>query len=166
MTPTRVIPVVTGSCYIRVSLDSVPVLEDSLSDGLPFGGAKMIRNDGDAFAVVYEGTALAQARDGFDRLADKGLRGRLVQVQTVKPFPEKDLMAMIRDVQKIVTVENHTVISGLGGAVSEMLAAYPVHPPLVRIGVQDEFTQSGPTALVKERYGLSGRHVALAILEP
>lgn len=64
----------------------------------------------------------------------------------------------------IVTVENHTVLGGLGGAVAEMLAAHPSHPPLLRVGVQDEFTQSGPTGQVKERYGLSGHHVAQAVL--
>ena len=157
---------VPGPCYIRVSRDIVPVLEDNLSAGLPFGGAKLVRNDGNRFAIVYEGTALSQARDGFDCLAAQGLNGRLVQVQTIKPFPEKELMVMIGDVEKIVTVENHSVIGGLGSAVCEMLAAYSAHPPVVRIGVRDVFTQSGPTAQLKDYYGLSNRHVVQAVLAP
>ena len=153
-----------GPCYIRVSRDVVPVLETNLAAGQPFGGAKLIRNEGQDFAVVYEGSALMAAQEGFDRLMEAELKGRLVQVQTVKPFPEQELMPLVKDVKKIVTVENHTVLGGLGGAVAEMLAAHPAHPPLRRVGVQDEFTQSGPTGQVKERYGLSGRHVAQAVL--
>ena len=156
---------VDGPCYIRVSRDVVPVLEDDLSAGQPFGGVKTVRNDGADFAIVYEGTALMAARDGYDRLCEQGLKGRLIQAQTLKPFPETELMDLVRDVKKLVTVENHTVIGGLGGAVSEMLAAYPAHPPLARVGVHDVFTQSGPAAQVKERYGLSGRHVAEAVLK-
>lgn len=153
---------IDGPCYIRVSRDVVPVLERNLSAGQPFGGAKLIRDEGADFAIVYEGSALMAAQEGFDQLLEKNLRGRLVQVQTLKPFPEEELMPLIRDVKKIVTVENHTVIGGLGGAVAEMLAAYPVHPPLSRVGVHDVFTQSGPTAQVKARYGLDGSHVAKA----
>ena len=153
---------IDGPCYIRVSRDVVPVLERNLSAGQPFGGAKLIRDEGDDFAIVYEGSALMAAQEGFDQLLERSLRGRLVQVQTLKPFPEEELKPLIRDVKKIVTVENHTVIGGLGGAVSEMLAAYPAHPPLSRVGVPDVFTQSGPTAQVKARYGLDGSHVAEA----
>lgn len=94
----------------------------------------------------------------------EGRRGRLVQVQTLKPFPGAELLPLIRDVRTLVTVENHTVIGGLGGAVSEMLAALPAHPPLRRVGVHDEFTQSGATAQIKERYGLSAGHVVRAVL--
>ena len=153
---------IDGPCYIRVSRDAVPVLERNLSAGQRFGGAKLIRDEGADFAIVYEGSALTAAQEGFDQLLEKGLRGRLVQAQTLKPFPEEELMPLIRDVKKIVTVENHTVIGGLGGAVSEMLAAYPAHSPLSRVGVHDVFTQSGPVAQVKARYGLDGSHVAEA----
>ena len=151
-----------GPCYVRVSRDVVPVLEENLSAGQPFGGVKMIRDEGADFAIVYEGTALMAAQTGFDLLREEGRRGRLIQVQTVKPFPDAALFDLVRDVKKIVTVENHTVIGGLGGAVAEMLAAHAAHPPLARVGVHDEFTQSGPTAQVKARYGLDGTHVAEA----
>lgn len=155
---------IDGPCYIRVSRDVVPVLEKNLSAGQPFGGARLIRDEGTDFAIVYEGTALMAAQTGFDQLLEAGKKGRLVQIQTLKPFPEAELMPLIQDVSALVTVENHTVIGGLGGAVSEMLAAYPAHPPLRRVGVHDEFTQSGPTAQVKERYGLSAGHIVNAVL--
>ena len=151
---------INGPVYVRVSRDVVPVLTDSLAAGQPFGGVKMIYDEGADFAIVYEGTALMAAKEGFDQLHNEGLRGRMIQVQTLKPFPDQALLHLVKDVKKIVTVENHTVLGGLGGAVSEMLAALSAHPPLARVGVPDVFTQSGPTAQVKARYGLSGKHVA------
>ena len=84
----------------------------------------------------------------------------MVQVQTLKPFPGAALMQMIGGVQKIVTIENHSVVGGLDSAVTDELCRQPAHPPLLRVGVPDVFTQSGSTAAVKSRYGLSGAHIA------
>ena len=140
----------------------MPELDKNRSKEQPFGGAKLIQDGGDDFAIVYEGTALMAAKEGYDQLQAEGLHGKLVQVQVLKPFPDEALFDMIKQTKKIVTVENHSILGGLGGAVSEMLAAHASHPPLVRVGVHDEFTQSGPTAKIKDRYGLSGRHVAKA----
>ncbi len=154
---------VHGPCYIRVSRDVVPVLTDSLAAGQAFGGAKLIYDDGADFAIVYEGTALMAARQGFDQLRAAGLRGRMIQIQTLKPFPAGEVWELVKDVRRIVTVENHSVIGGLAGALCEALAGKPAHPPVAKVGVHDEFTQSGPTAQVKTRYGLSGHHVAEAV---
>lgn len=153
-----------GPVYIRVSRDVVPVLSDTLPDTAPFGGAKLRYDDGKDFAIVYEGSALMAAKDGFDRLRAAGRKGRMIQIQSLKPFPGDELRRMTDGVGRIVTVENHTVIGGLGGAVAEELSALGCHAPLIRIGVHDEFTQSGPTAQVKARYGLDGEHVAAAVL--
>ena len=149
-----------GPCYVRVSRDAVPVLPATLADGQPFGGVKRIWDEGEDFAIVYEGSALAAAADGFALLRSNGKKGKMVQVQTLKPFPGAALMQMIGGVQKIVTVENHSVVGGLGSAVADELCRQPAHPPLLRVGVPDVFTQSGSTAAVKSRYGLSGAHIA------
>lgn len=156
--------VTDGPFYIRVSRDFAPVLTDTLPDSTPFGGAKLCYDDGMDFAIVYEGSALAAAKDGFDRLRAAGRRGRLIQLQSLKPFPGEALRALTNGVGRIVTVENHTIIGGLGGAVAEELSALDRHAPLVRVGVKDAFTQSGPTVQVKARYGLDGEHVAAAVL--
>lgn len=152
-----------GPCYIRVSRDVVPVLPDAPAC-THFGGAKCIRNEGDDFAIVYEGTAMMAAVSAFDLLHDRSANGRLVQVQTVKPFPAEEVLALTQGVKRIVTVENHTVIGGLGGAMAETLAGLSSHPVLVRTGVPDVFTQSGPTVKVKARYGLDPEKIAAAAL--
>ena len=90
----------------------------------------------------------------------------MIQIQTVKPFPADALWELVKDVRRIVTVENHSVIGGLAGAVCEALAERGSHPPVRKIGVQDVFTQSGPTAQVKARYGLDGQHVVEAVKAP
>ena len=149
-----------GPCYIRVSRDVVPVLPETEA---PFGGARVTEESGCDFAVVYEGTATMAAKQGYDLLNAAGRRGRLIQVQEIKPFPDEALAALVKDVRVIVTVENHSIIGGLGGAVAEMLAARGTHAPLIRIGAPDVFTQSGPTASVKAYYGLSGQHVFDAV---
>ncbi len=153
-----------GPFYIRVGRDVAPVLCDALPDDAPFGGAKLRYDDGTDFAIVYEGCALMAAKDGFDRLRAAGRRGRMIQVQSLKPFPGQALRGMLEGVTRIVTVENHTVVGGLGGALAEELSALGAHAPLVRVGVQDQFTQSGATADVKARYGLDGAHVAQAAM--
>ncbi|MBQ4551516.1 MAG: transketolase [Clostridia bacterium] len=156
---------VEGPCYIRVSRDAVPVLPDLPAADRPFGGARLIRSQGDDFAILYEGTAMLAAVRGYDALREQGAYGRLIQVQTIKPFPENEILRLCQGVSKIVTIENHTVIGGLGGAMSEALAAMNHHPPLVRVGVPDVFTQSGPTGSIKARYGLSQEHIIRAVLE-
>lgn len=150
-----------GPCYIRVSRDVVPVLDEVPTGS--FGGVKCIRNHGLDFALVYEGTAMMSAVRSFDLLEERGLHGRLLQVQTIKPFPQDELLQWVKDVGKIVTVENHTIIGGLGGAVAEVLSGLEHHPKLIRAGVPDVFTQSGPTAAVKSRYGLDPLQIANAV---
>lgn len=153
---------VDGPCYIRVSRDVVPVLPQA-QPARPFGGAKLIRSEGDDFAIVYEGTALMAAVNAFDLLREQGVHGRLVQLQTIKPFPAQDVLRLTQGVKRIVTVENHTVMGGVGSAVAEVLAGLEAHAPLVRTGVPDVFTQSGPTAQVKARYGLAPEAIAQAV---
>lgn len=154
---------VEGPCYIRVSRDVVPVLPEISAPAQSFGGAKMIRSEGDDFAIVYEGTAMLASVRGFDALKEQGLYGRLIQVQTLKPFPGNEILQLCQGVSRIVTVENHTIIGGLGGAMAETLASSEQHAPLARVGVPDVFTQSGPTSIIKARYGLSQEHIINAV---
>jgi len=148
-----------GPCYIRVGRDSTPLLPEA---DKPFGGLCIRENTGDDFAIVYEGTALSAAWDGWEKLTAAGHKGRLIQIQTIKPFPGKELLAAVDGVKKIISVENHSVIGGLGGAICETLAAEGCHAPVRFVGVQDCFTQSGTTGEIKARYGLTGDAVVKA----
>lgn len=152
-----------GPFYIRVSRDIVPVLNE-VKDDNSFGGAKVIRDEGNDFALVYEGSALMSAVQAFDILHERGKHGRLIQIQTIKPFPSDDIIKLTSDVKSILSVENHSIIGGLGSALADTLAELSSHPTLKKSGVPDVFTESGPTQSVKHKYGLDPESIANLVL--
>lgn len=142
-----------GPVYIRVARDVVPDVE---FDGEPeIGKSTIVRDNGNDFAIVYEGTAAGIAYKGFEALEQKGYKGKLINIFSIKPL-DIDMINMIsNNVKCIVTIENHSIIGGLGGAISEILAQKKSHAPISFIGVNDVFTESGSATEVKEKYGLN-----------
>lgn len=146
-----------GPVYIRCSRDVVP----NLPAAQPFevGHAVVDADDGDDFAIVYEGTSGDLARRSFAAAGERGAHGVLVNARFIKPLDTNLLRELAGRVGRIVTIENHSVIGGLGGAVAEVLAEMDAHAPLARVGVEDVFTESGPSNLLKEKYGLNVNNV-------
>lgn len=142
-----------GPVYIRVARDVVPDVE---FDGEPeIGKSTIVRDNGNDFAIVYEGTAAGIAYKGFEALEQKGYKGKLINIFSIKPL-DIDMINMIsNNVKCILTIENHSIIGGLGGAISEILAQKKSHAPISFIGVNDVFTESGSATEVKEKYGLN-----------
>ena len=142
-----------GPVYIRVARDVVPDVE---FDGKPeIGKSTIVRDNGNDFAIVYEGTAAGIAYKGFEALEQKGYKGKLINIFSIKPL-DIDMINMIsNNVKCILTIENHSIIGGLGGAISEILAQKKSHAPISFIGVNDVFTESGSATEVKEKYGLN-----------
>ncbi len=151
-----------GPVYIRCARDVVPDLPSSA----PFriGQGVVEADEGDDFAIIYEGTTADLARRSFEAAGDRGARGVLVNIRSIKPLDDSLVSSLAGRVRRIVTIENHTVIGGLGGAVAEVLAETGSHAPLARVGVEDVFTESGPSALVKEKYGLNVENVLSKLL--
>lgn len=146
-----------GPVYIRCSRDVVPDLPSAAP--LEVGRAVVDADEGDDFAIVYEGTSGDLARRSFAAAEERGARGVLVNVRSVKPLDVELIRSLAGRVRRIVTIENHSVIGGLGGAVAETLAEMGEHAPLARVGVEDVFTESGPSDRVKEKYGLCVENV-------
>lgn len=146
-----------GPIYIRCSRDVVPDLPATA----PFeiGRAAVDADEGDDFAIVYEGTAGDLARRSFGACRQRGKRGVLVNIRSVKPLDVELIRSLARRVGRIVTIENHSVIGGLGGAVAETISSMAAHAPLERVGVDDVFTESGPSNLIKKKYGLNVENV-------
>ena len=146
-----------GPVYIRVARDVVPDVE---FDGEPeIGKSTIVRDNGNDFAIVYEGTAAGIAYKGFEALEQKGYKGKLINIFSIKPL-DIDMINMIsNNVKCILTIENHSIIGGLGGAISEILAQKKSHAPISFIGVNDVFTESGSATEVKEKYGLSVENI-------
>ena len=85
----------------------------------------------------------------------KGYKGKLINIFSIKPLDIDMINIISNNVKCILTIENHSIIGGLGGAISEILAQKKSHAPISFIGVNDVFTESGSATEVKEKYGLN-----------
>ena len=153
-----------GPVYMRVAREDQPVIHDS-SCVFTIGKVEEIENTGDEFAIVYEGTALKQALEGYRQLSLSGRKGRLVSIRTIKPIDREYIEELADRVGVIVTVENHSIVGGLYSAVAETLAGRS-HKAIVRpVGFKDEFTESGSSKDIKEKYGLTAKAIVDAVTE-
>ena len=147
-----------GPWYLRISRAEVPTIafQDS-----PFelGKARMVRDLGRDCAVLATGTLLANALAAQEELARKGVRVKVAEVHTLKPTDQEFVVRMAEETGAIVTVEEHSVIGGLGSAVAETLGQEaPV--PLLRVGLDDTFAESGGIERLHEVFGLDARAIA------
>ena len=148
-----------GPMYARIGRANAPLLysKEDLRD-LEIGKG-LIAKDGSDVSIIACGTMVDQAVEASEQLGKEGVSVRVVDMHTIKPLDEKLVLKCARDTNAIVTVEEHSVIGGLGGAVSEVLAenGAPVH--FKRIGVQDMFCESGEPDELFDKYGLSTPHI-------
>jgi transketolase len=142
-----------GPVYIRTARDTVPA--DIPRWGCGPGKAQIIFDDGNDAAIIFEGTAAKLAYESYLGLKKQGIKCKLVNIFSIKPL-DRDLIGKVADtVRGIVTVENHSIVGGLGSAVAEVLSMRNTHPRLSMVGVEDCFTESGKPSDVKNKYGLN-----------
>ncbi|MGE5593104.1 MAG: transketolase family protein [Betaproteobacteria bacterium] len=169
---------IPGPVYLRIARDAYPVLpghmvgEAGPSSGEADGGANgrppfmRVRTlaDGDDVAIIAMGTMVHTALAAREVLRERGVAARVVAVSCLKPIDEESIVKAATDTGAVVTVENHSIIGGLGGACAEVLGEkHPV--PLKRVGIRDVFAESGADADLARKYGLTADHVAEACLE-
>ena len=147
-----------GPVYIRAARDVVPVL-DITHDKVEFGKAEIVKDDGNDLALIYEGTAAFCAMEAYEELKKEGYACKMINISSIKPIDTDMIEMLVNNVKGIVTVENHSIIGGLGGAVAEVLSEYSRHPKLRRVGVEDVFTESGKISDVKKKYGLNTENI-------
>lgn len=153
-----------GPFYIRVSRDEVPVL-DVPHTPVSLGKAITKYDDGSDLAILYEGSASMAAFNGYQLLKEQGVKAKLINISSVKPLDVDTLNGLFHSVKAIVTVENHSVLGGLYGAVAEVLARSGLSAKIAPVGIEDVFTESGGLAALKKKYGICGEHVAQVALE-
>ena len=146
-----------GPVYIRVTRDNVPNVEFEIYAQI--GKANIVEDFGNDFALIYEGTSASVAYNSFEILKEKGYNGKLVNIFSVKPLDIELINKLASEVKVMVTIENHSIIGGLGGAIAEVLAQKPNHAPIRYVGVEDVFTESGSATEVKEKYGLNVENI-------
>jgi len=154
-----------GPVYLRFGRDVYPVVEEIHGD-FAIGRAKVLR-DGTDVTLVTTGIMVSEGLEAADELTRRGHSARVIHMPTVKPLDEAVLLAAARETRGLVTVEEHSILGGLGEAVAGLLAE--THPvPVRRVGVLDVFGQSGQAQELLDLYGLRARNVveqALKILE-
>lgn len=149
---------IKGPVYMRIARTALEVIH-STDCAFPIGKAEIIYDDGDDYAIVYEGSALNEALDGYRRLKDKGYKGKLVSIRTIKPLDRKCILELAQCVKGIITVENHSIIGGLYSSVAEVLVQNRVKATVVPVGFRDVFMESGSEKDIKRKYGVTGADI-------
>jgi transketolase len=152
-----------GPMYARIGRANASVLykKEDLKD-LKIGKGLVIK-DGSDVSIIACGTMVDHAVDAQEKLLKDGVSVRVVDMHTIKPLDEKLVIKCARETNTILTVEEHSVIGGLGGAVSEVLAENGSSIKFKRIGVQDMFCESGEPEELFEKYGLSTSHIVKTV---
>lgn len=148
-----------GPVYIRLlRRNAVKVFEDG--ESFTLGKGKLMKEGADV-SIFASGIMVAEAVEAVDALQKEGIHAELINIHTVKPLDEEIVLQSASKTGCVVTAENHSVIGGLGSAVSELLGEkYPV--PVKKIGVKDHFGEVGLTPYLKEKYGLTAKDIATA----
>ncbi|NMA06330.1 MAG: transketolase family protein, partial [Ruminococcaceae bacterium] len=146
-----------GPVYIRLGRMAVPVLYNPVELDYKIGKG-IVAAEGDDIAIVATGIMVSSAIEASRQLKEEGISARVIDIHTIKPLDKDLILKAAKETGRIVTAEEHSIIGGLGSAVSEFLSEeYPV--PVIKIGVNDVFGESGPGAEVLKKYGLSVENI-------
>ena len=146
-----------GPVYLRFGRLAVPVINDRPEYKFELGKGVVLR-EGKDVTIVATGLCVSSALEAAEKRAADGIDAKVINIHTIKPLDEELIVAAAKETGKVVTVEEHSVIGGLGSAVCDALAEKcPV--PVKKIGVQDVFGESGPAAALLAKYKLDGEGV-------
>lgn len=146
-----------GPFYLRFGRLAVPVINDRPDYHFELGKGNIVR-EGTDLALIACGLELGEALQAAARLEEDGISARVINMHTIKPLDRDLLIRSAADCGRVVTVEEHSIIGGLGSAVAETLTeAYPAK--LLRIGIRDRFGESGPAAELLHKYQLDAEGI-------
>lgn len=146
-----------GPVYVRIVRDATQRLFD---DGFRFEfGRALVVREGSDVTLISTGAQTPRTVDAADLLAEQGISAHVIHLATLKPLDVDGIVAAAERTGRVVTVEEHTVIGGLGGAVAETLGEHRP-TPMRRIGFEDIYTESAPNDVLLDLYGLSAERVA------
>ena len=130
-----------GPVYLRFTRDAIPVIYDE-NDTFEIGRAKRLK-DGRDVAIIANGDTVRLALEAAQVLSQKGISARVLDMHTIKPLDTAAVAACISEIGKIITVEDHNILNGLGSAVADVVAESG-NAVLRRVGIQDQFGMSAP----------------------
>lgn len=130
-----------GPVFLRFTRDNIPVIYDENTE---FEIGKAVKlSDGKDVAIIANGDTVRLAIEAKETLEKEGISVRLLDMHTIKPLDKEAVISCVNDIGKIITVEDHNIINGLGSAVCEVVAEMG-KGKVYRIGIQDQFGQSAP----------------------
>lgn len=146
-----------GPTYLRFGRLAVPIYNDEKTYKFEVGKGIMIK-DGKDITIIATGLMVAEAMDAANALHEQGIDARVINIHTIKPIDRDIIIKAAKETGKIITVEEHTVIGGLGSAVGDVvLEECPV--PVIKIGVNDVFGRSGAAKELLKDYGLCAENI-------
>ncbi len=146
-----------GPCYVRLGRSGVPVINDNEDYKFEIGKGIALREGKDA-TIIATGIMVDAALEAYNLLAEEGIKVRIINIHTIKPIDEDIIIKAARDTGVIITAEEHSVIGGLGSAVSEVITTNaPV--PVLRVGIKDTFGESGKPDELLKAYGLTAESI-------
>ena len=152
-----------GPVFIRFGRAAVPVINDRPDYHFEIGKGNVVR-EGKDVTLVATGICVDSALGAAEKLAAEGIDAEVVSICTIKPLDEDIIVKSAKKTGKVVTVEEHTVIGGLGSAVCDCLSE-KLPTPVKRLGMQDVFGESGSAAALVAKYGLDAEGVYKSVKE-
>lgn len=152
-----------GPVYLRLGRNAVPVINDNADYKFELGKGIVLK-EGKDLTLIATGIVVESAMEAAKKLEAEGVSVEVINMHTIKPLDEELVVASAKKTGKVVTVEEHSVIGGLGSAVCDTLCRYnPV--PVLKIGVQDKFGTSASAAVLMKEYKLDADGVYEQIKE-
>ncbi|MFH1055205.1 MAG: transketolase family protein [Candidatus Altiarchaeota archaeon] len=150
-----------GPVYMRLTREKSPVIFQEYD----FDTEKPVQlSDGDEATIIACGYMVAEAMKAVEDLKEEGMDVRLIDMHTIKPIHTQTILKAAKDTGAVVTVEEHSILGGLGSAVAEVLCeGYPT--PMRRVGVRDRFGKSGDSKDLMVRYNLTPNDITRAVKE-
>ena len=150
-----------GPVYLRLGRLAVDSFNDPDNYNFTLGKGITL-HEGNDITVIATGIVVKDALDAVRELEAQGINARLINIHTIKPIDEDIIVKAAKETGRIVTVEEHNVVGGLGDSVCDVTARkFPV--PVTKIGIQDRFGYSGPAKELLKLFGLSKENIAKVV---
>lgn len=146
-----------GPVYIRFGRLATPVINDREDYKFEIGKGVTLR-EGKDVTIIATGLCVAESLAAAEKLAADGIDAKVINIHTIKPLDEELVIAAAKETGKVVTVEEHSVIGGLGSAVCDCLSAN-APTKVLKIGINDVFGESGPAVKLIAKYGLDAEGI-------
>lgn len=146
-----------GPVYLRFGRLALPIIHNESSYKFEIGKGEILR-DGKDVTIVATGAMVSNSLEAAEKLAADGIEAKVINIHTIKPLDEELVVVAAKETGKVVTVEEHSVIGGLGNAVCDALAMK--NPtPVMKIGINDTFGESGPAVELLKKYQLDAESI-------